>query len=364
MTGTLLPQPASERFYRARSTLARRCSSRWPARGGRPARHHRRQLGIGKRSSALASSSGRQCRPQSVRCASYNQNGWTAALLRGFSLAIPYTPIVPTRRSTSDRVIAGLFGTAGIIVPKPRSFGIRPGSHRGAAVWVRRYDGGPRFAGRDPAVVRMWPPPPKGGCRSATRIAMTKSNRAARRRRVLLLPRMLCGSRAAAGGRVVGCHSAGNGAPAAGFTRSSARLQQLQRQVDQGRAIRRRGTSGRDNSSSRRWGQTPRFRVHPHRRWQASAGQPIARFGPEEGERILLCAHWIPPLRRPRQTRPTEIRRPRRQRRCLGRGRAAGVGASLRAARRRGDDDLFDGEDFGRSLEEVFLGSRYAPTTR
>ncbi|MBI3945099.1 MAG: M28 family peptidase [Armatimonadetes bacterium] len=89
----------------------------------------------------------------------------------------------------------------------------------------------------------------------------------------------------------------------------------------------------------------------------------IARFGPEESDRILLCAHW--------DTRPFADQDPDPANRSKpvpgANDGASGVAVLLEMARlfRAAPPPvgvtvvLFDGEDWGRTLETMFIGSRY-----
>lgn len=89
----------------------------------------------------------------------------------------------------------------------------------------------------------------------------------------------------------------------------------------------------------------------------------IARFGNPDSKGILLCAHW--------DTRPTadqELEKKDQQRPILGANDgASGVAVLLELARmfhERAPEVpvtivLFDGEDFGRTTKDMFLGSAY-----
>ncbi len=91
----------------------------------------------------------------------------------------------------------------------------------------------------------------------------------------------------------------------------------------------------------------------------------IARFQPDNPDRILLCAHWDTRPRADRERDPAKRQQP-----ILGANDgASGVAVLLEIARLLAispvpigvDIVLFDGEDYGREghLEEYFLGSRY-----
>lgn len=89
----------------------------------------------------------------------------------------------------------------------------------------------------------------------------------------------------------------------------------------------------------------------------------IATYGPAEGTRVLLCAHW--------DTRPIADHDPvlaNRNRPIPGANDgASGVAVLMELSRIfRGSPPrvgvtvvLFDGEDWGRSLDDMFFGSRY-----
>ena len=89
----------------------------------------------------------------------------------------------------------------------------------------------------------------------------------------------------------------------------------------------------------------------------------LAEFGPSTGETILLAAHW--------DTRPFADRDPKPENRdkpILGANDgASGVAVLLEIARvlkehpppRRVVIVLFDGEDYGRSTDDMFIGSRF-----
>lgn len=89
----------------------------------------------------------------------------------------------------------------------------------------------------------------------------------------------------------------------------------------------------------------------------------IARFGPSEGRGVLLCAHW--------DTRPTadeELDTDERARPIVGANDgASGVAVLLELARMFSDRPppvpvtivLFDGEDFGPTDDDMFLGSKH-----
>jgi len=89
----------------------------------------------------------------------------------------------------------------------------------------------------------------------------------------------------------------------------------------------------------------------------------IARFGKKGGEKILLAAHW--------DTRPFAERDPNPEKRktpILGANDgASGVAVLLEVAKvlksKPPENEifivLFDGEDYGRSTDEMFLGSRH-----
>ncbi|HHX40486.1 MAG TPA: M28 family peptidase [Armatimonadetes bacterium] len=89
----------------------------------------------------------------------------------------------------------------------------------------------------------------------------------------------------------------------------------------------------------------------------------IATYGPAEGDRVLLCAHW--------DTRPFADQDPNpahRNRPIPGANDgASGVAVLMELSRLfRATPPpvgvtivLFDGEDWGRDLDEMFLGSRY-----
>ena len=89
----------------------------------------------------------------------------------------------------------------------------------------------------------------------------------------------------------------------------------------------------------------------------------LAEFGPPSGETLLLAAHW--------DTRPFADRDPKPENQdkpILGANDgASGVAVLLEIARvlkqqlppRRIIIVLFDGEDYGRSVEDMFIGSRF-----
>lgn len=89
----------------------------------------------------------------------------------------------------------------------------------------------------------------------------------------------------------------------------------------------------------------------------------IAQFGPKDGERILLCAHW--------DTRPFADQDPDPKNRSKpvpgANDGASGVAVLLEMARlfRAAPPPvgvtlvLFDGEDWGRTTETMFIGSRF-----
>jgi glutaminyl-peptide cyclotransferase len=89
----------------------------------------------------------------------------------------------------------------------------------------------------------------------------------------------------------------------------------------------------------------------------------VARFGPADKQGILLCAHW--------DTRPTAdqaLEAADRKQPIIGANDgASGVAVLLELARMFHDNPpavpvtivLFDGEDYGQTLSQMFLGSAY-----
>ncbi|MDH7570479.1 MAG: M28 family peptidase [Armatimonadota bacterium] len=168
-----------------------------------------------------------------------------------------------------------------------------------------------------------------------------------------------------------GCQSAGRtaaptvAAPAAAFDGQRA-MEWLKRQVDAGPRV--PGTAA--HSTVRQLllqGLGPGAKVqeftHRTRRGSVPMANLIATYGPQSGDRVLLCAHW--------DTRPIADRDPNPANRAKpipgANDGASGVAVLMELARIFQAAPppvgvtivLFDGEDWGTSLEEMFLGSTY-----
>ncbi len=143
-------------------------------------------------------------------------------------------------------------------------------------------------------------------------------------------------------------------------------MQWLQRQVDAGPRV--PGTPG--HAATRKMlvealgaGTREQEFTHATRRATVPMVNLVQTFGPEKGERVLLCAHW--------DSRPFADHDPVAANQSKpvpgANDGASGVAVLLELARLFRESPppvgvtiaLFDGEDYGRSLSEMFLGARY-----